>query len=298
MTRKKQLLYITGLFLVFLILIPVIILYSMGYRLSSDFRIVETGGIYFYEIKTNASVFMNGKLAKTSGILDRSLLVQNIKPGQYYVKIVKDGFHAWEKQIKVMEKEVEVCYPLIVPEKLEPVEIKKYISVADNSVPGKKGKKTKWVLNDEYGEISGRFKTSWKPADNMFTRWYGKDKIKLKLGRFRKLRDKVLLTKEGNNLYVQWIGKKNQLPFFINTMKKKIVYSPKGTITAFDFYPDRDDSFIVRSDDGSLDAVELDTRFGGQNFYKILRYCDRFIVESETLFYTIGERIFYIDLNI
>ena len=150
MTPIKQRLYISGLFAVFIILIPVIILYSMGYRLTSDFRIVETGGIYFYHIQTNASVLLNDRLAKTAGLLDRSLLVQDIKPGQYNIKVIKDGFRSWEKRIRVQEKEVEVCYPLLVPEKLEPVEIKKYINIAGNAAQSKKSNKAKFILNEEY----------------------------------------------------------------------------------------------------------------------------------------------------
>jgi len=294
MTVKKQWMYITGLFMVFVIVIPVILLYSFGYRVSSDFRIVKTGGIYFSNQELDASVYLNGKLKKTSGIFERNLLVQNIKPGNYHVKMEKNGYRSWEKWVTVQEQKVEACFPLLVPVDLKPEEIPKYIKT---DIQNSKGKKIKRELNGEYSDVLELFEKSKKPAKSIFPQWNSREIAKLKLGPNRKLRGKVLLSKEGNGIYVKWIGKKDQLPFFINTMQKKPVYSPEKTISAFEFYPNREDSFIVRFDDGSLTAVEIDTRFGEQNSYKILKYCDRFLVSSEMLFYFAGGKLYKINFE-
>lgn len=294
MTVKKQWFYILGLFLVFLIVIPVIMLYSFGYRVSGDFRLVKTGGIYFSNYESDASVYLNGRLKKTSGIFDRNLLVQNIKPGNYHVKVTKESYRLWQKWITVQEQKVEVCYPLLIPEDLKPEEITRYLPLDEQDI---KKKKKKRELNDEYSDVAELFKTANKPSKSIFPQWNSREIAKLKLGPNRKLNGRVFLSKEGNAIYVKWTGKKDQLPFYINTMQKKRVYSPDKTITAFDFFPDREDSFLVRFDDGSLYAVEIDSRFGEQNSYRILKYCDRFLVDGEMLFYFSGGRLFKVDFE-
>ena len=295
MTVKKQWMYIAGLFLVFLIVIPVILLYSFGYRLSGDFRLVKTGGLYFANSEADASVYLNGKLKKRSGMFERNLLVQNIKPGNYHVKMTKEGYRTWQKWIKVEEQKVEASFPLLIPDDLNAEEIKKYLPTDDDE---KKKRKPKRELNDEFSDVAELFKNAEKPSKSIFPQWNSREIARLKLGKNRKLRGKVLLSKEGNTLYVKWTGREEQLPFFINTMKKKRIYSPEKTITAFDFFPNRDDSFVVRFDDGSLYAVEIDTRFGEQNSYRIVKYCDRFLIDGEMLYYYSGGRLFKINFEI
>lgn len=294
MTVKRQWMYILGLFLVFMIVIPVILLYSFGYRVSSDFRLVKTGGIYFSNQELDASVYLNGKIKKTSGIFERNLLVKNVKPGNYHVKVTKDGYRLWQKWVPVQEQKVEVCFPLLLPDDLKSGEITKYLPLYEQNT---KRKKQKRELNDEYSDVVELFKTANKPAKSIFPQWSSREIARLKLGPNRKLRNKVLLSKEGNSIFVKWTGKKEQLPFYVNTMQKKKVYSPDKTIAAFEFFPNRDDSFLVRFDDGSLYAVEIDTRFGEQNSYRILKYCDRFLVDGEMLFYFAGGRLFKIEFE-
>ena len=286
MTVKKQWMYILGLFLIFLIVIPVILLYSFGYRISSDFRLVKTGGIYFSNQELDASVYLNGKLKKTSGIFERNLLIQNVKPGNYHVKMMKEGYRLWQKWIPVQEQRVEVCYPLLIPENLKPEEITRYLPP---DITEAKRKKPKRELNDEYIDAAELFKNANKPSKNIFLQWNSREIAKLK--------SRVLLTKDGNRIYVKWIGKKEQLPFFINTMNRKQVYAPAGEIASFDFFPGREDSFLVRFKDGSLYAVEIDTRFGEQNSYRIVKYCERFLVDAEMLFYFTGGRLYKIDFG-
>lgn len=297
MTPKQQFRYMLGLFSVFLIVIPVIIFYSFGYRITSDFKVVKTGGIFISNNESGASVLLNGKLKKSAGLLDKNMLVQNIKPGSYTVRVEKEGYRQWTKTVKVQEQLVEVCFPLLVPSELESVEIPRYLPV-EKTEPQKKGaKRPKPEVNDDYTDVLDLVKKAKNPSKSIFPTWNSKEIAALKLGPMRKLKGKVFLSNEGNKVYVRWIGKKDQLPFFINTMSRKLVYSPDKTITAIDFYPNRDDSFIVRFDDGSLYGVEIDTRFGNQNSYRLVKFCTSFIVHYEMLFYFIGDKLYSIDFS-
>ncbi|PKL17093.1 MAG: hypothetical protein CVV49_12835 [Spirochaetae bacterium HGW-Spirochaetae-5] len=297
MTPKQQFRYILGLFAVFLIVIPVIILYSFGYRMSSDFKLVKTGGIFISNNESGASVLLNGKLKKSSGILDKNMLVQNVKPGNYTVKVEKEGFRQWVKYVKIQEQLVEVCFPLLVPSELKSEEIPRYLPVEKTDLKKKGAKRPKPELNDDYIDVLDLVKKSENLSKSLFPAWNSREIAALKLGPMRRLKGKVFISNEKNKVYVKWIGKKDQLPFFINTMSKKMIYSPEKTITAIDFYPNRDDAFIVRFDDGSLYAVEIDTRFGYQNSYKIVKYCSSFLVNYEMLFYFIGNKLYSIDFS-
>jgi len=297
MTPKQQFRYILGLFGVFIIIIPVIIFYSFGYRISDNFKIVKTGGIFASNNEAGVSVLLNGKPKKASGLIDRNILVQNVKPGNYTVNVVKDGHRTWVKYIKVQEKMVEVCFPLLVPNEFKTEEIPKYLPVKKPEPVKKNAKRPKPELNGDYTDAVKLFKEASKPEKSIFPLWNSKEIAALKLGPVRKLKDKIFVTVEGNKIYVKWLGKDEQLPFFINTMSKKLVYSPEKTIKAIEFYPKRNDSVLVQFDDGSLIGVEIDTRFGYQNTYKILKYCDKFIVHYEMLFYFIGNKLYSIDFE-
>lgn len=294
MTPKKQLITIAILFFVFISVIPLIICYSMGYRISEDFKIVETGGIYLSNSEADTFLHVNGKLKKKSGLVDRNILLQNLKPGLYSIKLTKDEFRSWEKRIKIQERQVEVCYPLLVPEKFEPLEIKKYIPSEKKKV---KNKKVKYVINEEYKEVSDLFKKPAKSSPGMLSRWYKGEAGKIVTGKNLKLKGNVLLSKEGNRIFVKWLGKEDHLPFFINTMKKKQAFTSASIISSFDFYPGRNDAMLIRFDNGSLYAVEIDTRFIQQNAYRVLRYCSRFLVDEQTLFFFTGQYLYSIDFD-
>lgn len=75
-----------------------IILYAKGYRFENR-GISETGQVVLKSEPDAAAVFINNKfVAATNSTI-------NLPPGEYVIRIVKDGFAPWEKTLKV-EKEV------------------------------------------------------------------------------------------------------------------------------------------------------------------------------------------------
>lgn len=78
-----------------------IVLYAKGYRLEQK-GLSQTGQLVLKSTPDAASVFVNGKfVAATNSVL-------NLSPGEYTVKIVKDGYAAWQKKLKI---EAEVVTP-------------------------------------------------------------------------------------------------------------------------------------------------------------------------------------------
>lgn len=293
MTPKQKRIYMLVMFIIFLVLIPVLVLYSSGYRLNSRFRLVKTGGIYFHNNESGVAARLNGKVKKTSGLLEKNLLIRDLRPATYYSRIEKEGYRVWEKNITVNEQMVEVCYPLLIPDSLKPEPVTKYLKVK----PVMNGRKPKYELNEEYVEAAELFKVYGKPVKGMLTVWENSDIRKLKLSRERRLWKKVFLFQEGNKIYVRWTGGDEERPYFIPSKGKRLVYAPEQKILSFGFFPERNDSMLVLLDDGSLFAVEIDTRFDIQNTYRIAKNCSRFAVNDELLYYYSEGVLYRIDFE-
>jgi hypothetical protein len=295
MTPKKKLFSLLVLIGIFIIVIPVLIFYSLGYRLNSQFRLVKTGGIYLVNNESDAVVMLNGKNVKRSNIFEKDMLIRNLVPNTYYVRIEKNGYRPWKKNVKVQEQKVEVCYPLLLPNTLKPQFVPKY-SVKDKMKP-------KREANAEYSEAMKVFNTYDNPVKSLIPGWENSDIKKYKLDANRRLNKKVLIFRQGNishqgnKIYVKWIGTDDKRPFFIESAENRLAYSSDKNILSFGFFPGRNDAMLVLMDDLVLYAVEIDTRFEIQNIYKITASCSRFAVINEFLYYFSENALYRIDFE-
>ncbi|MFH0942636.1 MAG: PEGA domain-containing protein [Candidatus Beckwithbacteria bacterium] len=96
MRRTPRLLIVTVFLITLIIGITLAIKYAKGYRPSFSKRTLEgTGLLAANSIPKGSTVFINNKLTTAT---DDTL---NLPPGEYLVKIAKDGFISWEKTIKL-----------------------------------------------------------------------------------------------------------------------------------------------------------------------------------------------------
>ena len=104
--KHRKPLFISFL-LIFFILAPVLILRSQGYRLDIQNRkIIQTGGFYFEILPKQASIYLDDSLIRKTDFFFNSVLIENLLPKKYNVKIMKDGYVAWEKNLEIREREV------------------------------------------------------------------------------------------------------------------------------------------------------------------------------------------------
>lgn len=90
----------------------VVILYGRGYRFGfggEGPKILGTGLLVATSKPDGASVYINGHLTTAT---DNTI---NLAPGEYTVKISKDGYFAWEKKIKVQEEVVSKAEVTLFP---------------------------------------------------------------------------------------------------------------------------------------------------------------------------------------
>lgn len=97
--------------IIFLIIAPVIILSTAGYRFNFGTRRLErTGVIVVDTVPSGASISLNGRLEKPT----TPARLARVSPGTYRVRIEKIGFHPWEKDIAVDESQTLFLNDLVL----------------------------------------------------------------------------------------------------------------------------------------------------------------------------------------
>ncbi len=113
MTRKtrKIILLITILF--FVLITPATLLYSWGYSFDwQDKKLVLTGGFYFTSVPKNADIYINDQLQEKG----TPTLIKRLLPKEYQIRISEQGYHSWQKTLKVESKIVtEAKNILLIP---------------------------------------------------------------------------------------------------------------------------------------------------------------------------------------
>ncbi len=107
MTIKKRLILLSVCTVLFLIIAPLIIIYSMGYRVDfAHFKIVATGGIYVKALPENLNITIDSNIQNKTSFLSSYVFAQNLLPGIHTVSIKKDGYFDYQKNLEVKENQV------------------------------------------------------------------------------------------------------------------------------------------------------------------------------------------------
>jgi len=104
--RTRTILFIICLVL-FLIVAPSVIFYSQGYRIDFETKkISQTGALFLKVWPKNVEIYFDGKLKKKTDFFFGSTLIENLLPKKYKVRVEKEGYFTWEKELEIKEKEV------------------------------------------------------------------------------------------------------------------------------------------------------------------------------------------------
>lgn len=85
----------------FLILGYLLLIYATGKRLTRDGNLIGVGIIQIDSTPNDAKVYVNNEY-KDSG--DTNL--ENLQPGSYTIKVEKENYHTWQKEVEVVEGKV------------------------------------------------------------------------------------------------------------------------------------------------------------------------------------------------
>ncbi|NQV00963.1 MAG: PEGA domain-containing protein [Parcubacteria group bacterium] len=112
MTRRIRRIFLYSITLFFILAAPAALFYAWGYSFDwQKKRPVLTGGLYLKSIPKKADVYINDKLKDQT-----PAFVKRLIPREYQVKVVKEGFHSWQKKMRVESKLVtEAKNILLIP---------------------------------------------------------------------------------------------------------------------------------------------------------------------------------------
>lgn len=137
--------------LLFLATTPAAILYSQGYRFDQYKRIfIHSGSVTVKSTPSNVNVYLDGTL-QSSGALDiinDSVTLNGLRPGNYNLKISADGYDPWEKNIDVHSGvSTEFWNVFLAPQETAPVNLA--ADGAEKFFPSPFGKNIAYVKKNE-----------------------------------------------------------------------------------------------------------------------------------------------------
>ncbi|MBU2539901.1 hypothetical protein KJ786_01970 [Patescibacteria group bacterium] len=107
MKKRTRFILFSTFIVIYLILSPLIIFYSLGYRFDfTQMKIVSTGGLYLKIWPGDAQINIDGKIDKKTGVFSNEALIQGLFPKKYNIIIKKDGHSAWEKNLEIKDRQV------------------------------------------------------------------------------------------------------------------------------------------------------------------------------------------------
>jgi hypothetical protein len=84
--------------ILFFILVPVILLYSFGYKLDINrFRIIKTGLIHVKSIPDGAKVYVDGRNINNT----TPVTIEGLMPGEYKLSLELENYYTWYQKVSV-----------------------------------------------------------------------------------------------------------------------------------------------------------------------------------------------------
>lgn len=104
--RTRKILFFT-FFFIFILLSPLLILYIQGYRFDfENKKLTQTGGLFLKVIPRQAQIYIEEELVKETDFFFGSALIENLLPKRNNIKVKKEGYFDWEKNLEIREKKV------------------------------------------------------------------------------------------------------------------------------------------------------------------------------------------------
>jgi hypothetical protein len=323
LSKKARRISLLTSLLLFIIIGPLVLAYSLGYRYSTleeSLGWIKTGGIYIHSDVSGTEVYVDGEFVKTTGLLIRNTFVQNLKTDRtYIVEVYKDGYHGWRKELLVSPSFVTEARTLMLPTEIEEVAILPFVDLGG---VGTTTDSAETILNSEYRRLEIIFdlaSSTENVSDNIVDRLDIFEEIDLELSTtststvnvpdyFLDLgitnpnelenlivnNDEVLYLEEGN-VIVNWIGKETEVPYYFCTYtecENQIILDWDTDILRFNYLPNRSDILVVLNEAGVW-AVEVDDRsvrniqpiYLGENLDFRINSNNRIVVLDEGIFY-------------
>lgn len=283
--------------LIFLAFIPVLLFYSKGYSLFNELGLQKTGGLSITNDRTGVEIYINGELARSPSIIQRSFFVRELLPGSYFIEAKKEDFTTWSKTLLIFPEIVTEVSSFMITNEIEIVPVPRSALEADIlDIEREEAKRIKEAtekgeeieLPDSLVEDKEELEIELKrdviegveeinpkfiKYTNLFLKpeKYGllevlpnlyEENIALDAGSRIISSGDLIVREVDGRLIVRWIGEEDQTPpyFCVNTQcKNTILIHDTVPAARFDFFPGRSDLLLVLREDG-LYVTEIDDR--------------------------------------
>ncbi len=295
------------LLFLFVVLTPILIGFSKGYRLDDALVLIQTGGVYIHSDIANTYVFMDDEFVENNGAFLKNTLIQNLLPNRYYsIRVQREGYQDWAKVLAVKPNLVTEGRVMMMPTKFDWSII---YSTTTLSVANKADELTvtQKVINPEYAELvklfleeKGQFdmevatstyeyirgkrrSTTTTVVETQFPDWLSNIASTSRLTSKDMVRERegIVTWLENGDLFAVWARKDDPAPYYfcMETCIDSFAINWSEDIIRYEFYPNRNDVLLVLTKSG-LYAVELDGR-SQRNIQIILEGLDMdFRIES------------------
>lgn len=289
LTYKSRYISILILFIAFIIIAPILISHALGYRISTlgESIVVKTGGLYINSANiANTEVYIDGEFVKDGGLFVRNTFIEDLNPNKEYEFLVKKtGYNDYVKTVNIYPSLVTEMKVLMLPKEILENKIPKFIQGIDlnqNSAELESLYNKDFIYTLELFDLTSlvfeeevveeekntlekisenieEFQTS-NDIPEYFANLGIKDPTELE--NLIEKNNQVSWLEDGNiNTY--WIGEADSIPYYycqeIYVCGEGLELDWEDEILAFDFLPNREDVWIVLTENG-LYAVELDKR--------------------------------------
>ncbi|MDD5341281.1 MAG: hypothetical protein PHC97_02480 [Patescibacteria group bacterium] len=106
----------------FFIIAPILVFYASGYRF--DFkreRVIKTGTLMLQANDVKANLYINNELYETQ--FNDKIFVYNLLPGDYDIRLEKNGYYSWEKKLSVYSNTTTFAQNIILFKKEVPLQV-------------------------------------------------------------------------------------------------------------------------------------------------------------------------------
>lgn len=230
-TRRKLFLLLV---LAFAAISPLLITYSLGYRINfSHGSLEKTGGIFIKSKTPRLSLFLNGVFTKETSLLSGGALLTKIKPDSYLLRLEKKGYQPWSKTVKVEEGTItELRGLLLFPEKItKATSTKEEIELLEQTLKREKDNPTKILVSGIKVELNkkGELVTKESPPFLLTSQVHS----------FEVMDDKIIFVDK--NGFLAWLNppeKKIEIigrpGFYLKEKTFKFIKSERGMIAIID----------------------------------------------------------------
>lgn len=150
MTLLKRRIIFVSFILLFVIIAPLLVLYTIGYRYNfKSSKVEKVGLLYIRTIPEDMPVYINGEMVSKS----TPTRIDDLLPNSYLITIKRNGYYTWEKELRVHSAETTFATNILILKEENPIEIDSgEISNLLLSSPSFLGKALLYSTNTETGQ--------------------------------------------------------------------------------------------------------------------------------------------------